>query len=278
MSALPEEANRSIASIVERTNINLEELVSKLNEIRKSTRNIGLTDKAIIIRDQQEALEVLRLSFENKLLAEQEYNDLKYKINLEASQKLQRLEDEANKKRMKSIAEANRIINNSIANAISQGIQRSAEALARGKSLFEGFGTWLIQLFGDLAIQLGQFYIADGIAKLALLKAKPGAQIAAGASLIALGSILKSFFAGGLGGGQGVAPVGAEPAPGEFSTPTDLANPDDIQDRQAPSTNVRIDVQGSLVRQEELGEFITRTLNETFGKQGVTLTDARVRA
>jgi hypothetical protein len=34
-------------------------------------------------------------------------------------------------------------------------------------------------------------------------------------------------------------------------------------------------VQGSLVQQEELGSFITETLNESFGKQGVAFTDAR---
>ena len=46
-------------------------------------------------------------------------------------------------------------------------------------------------------------------------------------------------------------------------------------EREEPKTNVEIVVQGSLVQQEELGTFITETLNESFGKQGVTLTDAR---
>jgi hypothetical protein len=275
ISKIPAEAERSIASVGDKSAVNLEEVARKLNSLRENLRNTGLTDTQVIERDQAESLETLRLAFENKLLLEQEYLDLRNKVNLDSLEKLRVIEDKSNKERQSKLDQANRIINQSLGNAISGGIQNVVASLAKGKSVFAEFGNFLIGMFGDLAIQLGQFYIADGLAKLALLAISPAAQIAAGASLIALGAIMKSFVSGGASGGGGTAAIGAQPRGGEFSTQTDgLADPEAVKDR-APQTNVEIVVQGSLVQQEELGQFITKTLNESFSKQGVTLTDAR---
>lgn len=271
---IPGEAERAVASVGEKSSVNLEDLVNKLRTLRDELRNVGLSDKEIIERDQAESLETLRLAFENKLLAEQEYLALREKVNLDAQTKLKEIESKAAKERQQVLDQANRIINQSLGNAISGGIQQVVSSLAKGKNIFADFGSFLINLFGDLAIQLGQFYIADGLAKLALLQVSPGAQIAAGASLIALGSIMKAFFAGGIGGGAGgVAGIGAQPGPGQQPGGT-IADPAEIEERN-PQTNVEIVVQGSLVQQEELGQFITRTLNDSFAKQGVRLTDAR---
>lgn len=269
----PSEVIRKSASL---SIADLDSLRTKLFELKNEFKFFGLTDIEVIRQKELEALDILQESFANKLLSEQEYLNLKYQINESANQRIKDLEEKSNAERLASVRAANQIIVNAMTNAISQGIQRVATSLAKGQSIFEGFGTWIVQLFGDLAIQLGQFYVAQGLAQLALLSANPAATISTGAALIALGALLKGFFAGGLGGGSKVAAVGAQPGPGQFTTPTDLAKPEDIdQERQAPKTNVQVVVQGSLVQQEELGEFITRTLNESFGKQGVTLTDAR---
>jgi len=275
ISKIPVDAERAIAGSAERSKINLEELVNKLNTIRDAMKNVGMSDREVIERDQLEQLDTLNLSFQNKLIAEQEYLNLKTKINLDAAAKLKKIVDDAEEERMRKLVAVNRIINNQLANAISGGIQMMANSLAQGKSIFADFGTFLINTMGDLAIQLGQFYIAEGLAKMFLITNNPAAQIGAGVALVALGSIMKAFFAGGVGGkgGGGVAAVGAMPAPGQSSTPVP-ADPQSIQERK-PDTRVSIVVQGSLVRQEELGQFITETLNESFAKQGVTLTDAR---
>ena len=278
ISKLPGDADRAIAGVAQKSTVNLEQLVGKLNSIRESFKDFGLTDVEKIKRNQSEALETLRVSYENGLIAESEYLSLREKINLDANQRIAEANQRAWEKNNKTLIEANKMIRDAMARAISSGIQNVISSLAKGESVFKNFADFVLTTFGDLAIQLGQFYIAQGLANATLLKQNPGAQIAAGAALVALGSILKSFFSKGLsgaGGGGGVAPVGAEPFPGQTTTPDNLADPNAVQERQQPSTNVNIQVQGSLVHQEELGEFITKTLNESFGKQGVVLTDAR---
>ena len=96
--------------------------------------------------------------------------------------------------------------------------------------------------------------------------------IASGAAMAAFGGFLSASVSpqggGGASGGGGGA-VG-----GGVENELDLTAPENVE-RNAPSTNVEVIVQGSLVQQEELGTFLTETLNESFGKQGVTLTDAR---
>jgi hypothetical protein len=275
ISKIPVEAERAVASIVQASSVNIEALVQKLNALREQFKDFGLSDAEIIRKREAEALETLRLSYENKLIAEKEYQTLKRQVIEDANNKIAELDKKAAENRQKILGESNRIINNGLANALSGGIQNIVKSIASGENIFKNFSAFIVQTFGDLAIQLGQFFIATGLATAALLKLSPGAMIAAGAGLVALGAILKSFVGKGIGGGGGggVASIGAQPSPGEFTTP-DVANPQSVE-RQAPSTNVSVTVQGSLVRQEELGQFITETLNESFAKQGVTLTDAR---
>jgi hypothetical protein len=275
ISKIPVEAERAVASIVQASSVNIEALVQKLNALREQFKDFGLSDAEIIRKREAEALETLRLSYENKLIAEKEYQTLKRQVIEDANNKIAELDKKAAENRQKILGESNRIINNGLANALSGGIKNIVKSIASGENIFKNFSAFIVQTFGDLAIQLGQFFIATGLATAALLKLSPGAMIAAGAGLVALGAILKSFVGKGIGGGGGggVASIGAQPSPGEFTTP-DVANPQSVE-RQAPSTNVSVTVQGSLVRQEELGQFITETLNESFAKQGVTLTDAR---
>jgi hypothetical protein len=277
ISKIPGEAERAIAGTAEKSTVNIEQLVQKLNTLRDAFKDFGLSDIEVIRKREDEALETLRLSYENKIMSESEYQNLRRQVIEDANIKVADLEAKAAKKRKEMLDQANKIMNSAMANALSSGIQNIVQSLAKGESIFKNFSSFIIQTFGDLAIQLGQFYIAQGLANMALLSANPGAQIATGVALVALGSIMKSFFAGGLGGGGGVAGVGQQPAPGQAAgVPNDIASPDAIdEERSKPQTNVSINVSGSLVHQEELGEFITRTLNESFGKQGVTLTDAR---
>lgn len=271
---IPMDAERSIASVGEKSLINLEDLVTKLNALRDNFKDFGLTDVEVVRKREQEALETLKLSYENKMLAEQEYQTLRTQVIQDANIKVAELDKKSAKDRERILSESNKIISNGLANALSGGIQNIVKSIMSGESVFKNFSAFIIQTFGDLATQLGQFFIMTGIAFNSMMSLSGPQMIAAGAGLVALGAILSSFSGKGIGGGGGVSAVGAQPAPGQFST--DMANPESInEERKNPQTNVSIVVQGSLVRQDELGQFITETLNESFAKQGVTLTDAR---
>ncbi len=159
------------------------------------------------------------------------------------------------------------------AGTISGGIQEVIKSMRQGQSELDAFSKVFLQMIGDMAIKVGETLILTGIG-INSLSALDGFQaIAAGAGLVAIGQIIKSS-AGGGGSDFSSSSGGGSGGGNSFSDSPEALTAPELEDR-APTTNVEIVVQGSLVQQEELGSFITETLNETFGKQGLTITDAR---
>lgn len=161
------------------------------------------------------------------------------------------------------------------ANAAGQAFSSFGRAIASGENALEAFTKSLFKAIADQAVALGTRFILEGTAYLF----SPGFQslgpplIAAGAGLAAFGGALGAVAGGGGGAAAGAGQQGAGVTAPGFG---DVASPEAEQERRDPSTNVQVVVQGSLVQQQELGQFITETLNESFSKQGVTLTDARI--
>ena len=173
--------------------------------------------------------------------------------------------------------QANKIINAGLAKSISGGVQNIIQSLSKGESAFANFGKFLLSTFGDLSIQLGEFYIAQGLANLALLSVDPTAQIATGAALIALGSILKSFAGGGLSGAGGGAGAGGGGTAGFATEPQDLnSTASEEQSSFREDTNVQLVVQGSIFNTQETANALTNLLNENFDTTGASLTGARL--
>ena len=191
-------------------------------------------------------------------------------FGFKVKQKLKFTEDE--------IKNINKVIAGSIKNTlvkgISGGIQNIVQSIAKGENVFENFGKFLLDTFGNLAIQLGEFFIAEGIATSALLAVNPpAATIGAGVALVALGSILKSFGGGGsstgsTSGGGGAVDTGSA---GGFD-PREFENE---ELNTEPKTEVSVVVQGDVFDSDETGTRIATILSDAFGKQGIVLADAR---
>jgi hypothetical protein len=148
-------------------------------------------------------------------------------------------------------------------------------ALANGENINKAFVDSVKNTASEAASAFGDYYIKLGVAEFAATSgAKGSATIAGGAGLKLLAGALGASGGGSAGGGGGASAVSGQVGFGSDFSDTGAIEQQDIE-RSAPSTNVEVIVQGSLVQQEELGQFITETLNESFGKQGVTLTDAR---
>lgn len=171
--------------------------------------------------------------------------------------------------------QVNSIVNQGIARSISGGIQNITQSLIDGENAFANFGNFILNTFGDLAIQLGQFFIAQGIAVEALKAIDGTGAIAAGAGLIALGTIIKSFASSNKsssGGSAGVAAPGAQPAPGQLDS--GVADPQAV-DRAEERTNLSINVEGSLVREQELNGFIADILEEGANRNSTIIPSLR---
>jgi len=160
----------------------------------------------------------------------------------------------------------NQAFTQGVGNAISQGVQSAVTALQEGQNAFQAFGQAVLGVFGDLAIQLGQFFIVQGIAVEALNAISGTGAIAAGIALIALGTLLKSFSGGqgNIGGGSAVSPPLADLDPAGGGP----AGPDDFQGRQT-EVNVRVD--GNLTDPEGAAIAIANLLREE-GFQNSVLT------
>jgi F0F1-type ATP synthase membrane subunit c/vacuolar-type H+-ATPase subunit K len=165
------------------------------------------------------------------------------------------------------------IIKSGLVKGISGGIQNLVTSLANGENAFENFGKFILGTIGDLAIQLGQFFIAEGIAVEALNAISGTGAIAAGAALVTLGSLLKSFSGGGASASSGGAasPV-SQPS---FEDETQLADAG-VEDAEfKEQQNIQLVVQGSIFNTDETGRQLTDLLNDNFETTGASLTGAR---
>jgi len=158
-----------------------------------------------------------------------------------------------------------------IAGGISQGIQGLVSLAAFGEGSVKSLGKAILGTIGELAIQLGTFFIASGIAKSALV-GLPGSQvIAAGVGLIALGSVLKGF-AGGAGGIGGSVGSPATAGGGGFSTtePVDSESTSVAEIEEAPA-QVNLTINGDVLDSAETGMRIVDILNDAFDTGGAVI-------
>ena len=174
-------------------------------------------------------------------------------------------------------------VKNGLVNVVSQSMQTLGASLVKGTSAFQGFKGLILNILGDLAIQVGVIFLGYAFAIDALQKAiiglNPGLAIIAGLALIALGGALKAVAAGegapqtspgsgGFGVGGGV-PVGGGAGTVPPVTDNGQANAD-IQ-RQQQGTSIAVNIQGNVLDRRQTGLEIADVLNETFGTQGAVI-------
>ena len=158
-----------------------------------------------------------------------------------------------------------------IVKVTSLGIQALTQSLILGEDGFRNFGKKIAGILGDMSIQLGQTLILTGIGMKSLFGLDGGGAIIAGAGLIALGTILKSFSStadttaatdatGGTGAGNFGAPVSEDPFAEE---------PDEEERRE--STAVNVTIQGDVLDSDESGLRIVELINQAADNTNVTL-------
>jgi TP901 family phage tail tape measure protein len=163
-----------------------------------------------------------------------------------------------------------KIVGQGLAQGISKTVQAVVGALAKGENAFKALGASVLNVMGDLAISVGQFAVAVGIAKVSFEGLPGGATIAAGIGLIALGTLLKTlggssaFGTGDAGAGVGGGGGAAVPEP-----PTqDFVEPDEELERQ---TAVTVNVEGTVLDPVGVGQQIAEILDEAFNAGASTI-------
>jgi hypothetical protein len=168
---------------------------------------------------------------------------------------------------------------NTFANGVSQSFVAFGQALANGENAMDAFAKSMFSMIGDIAIQLGTSYIAQGIAASAnpLAPGSGGPLIATGASLAAVGGAIKALSGGGggsaapaVGGGGGGALGGTPVNDSPIGFDESVADEQEIE-RTAPDTKVQVTIQGDVLDSEESGLRIVDLINNAFDKQGVVI-------
>lgn len=169
----------------------------------------------------------------------------------------------------KVAAQTANIVKGGLAKGIAGGIQNIVTSLAKGEDVFANFGKFLLNTIGDLAIQLGQFFIAEGIAVEALNAVSGTGAIAAGAALVALGSLLKA--ASGGGGAAASAPGGGGASAPSFAS-ADEPTGEFLEEGRAtatPTTVVNFNVDGNIKGDADFIRDTVEGISEEGGRQGL---------
>lgn len=146
----------------------------------------------------------------------------------------------------------------------SQAFAAFGKALVSGENALQAFMSSFLSMIGQMAIQLGQSFILQGIAH-SLNPLTPGIggpMIAAGAALAVFGGILSGIGGGAKdSGGGGVASSNGIQNGGIGSDPL-TALPE--TEREKPATQVAVNIQGNVFDKRETGMAIVDILNEHF--------------
>ncbi len=160
----------------------------------------------------------------------------------------------------------NNAINNSIAKSASQGIQSLTKSLLLGEDGFANFGKSIAKILGDMAVQLGETLILSGLGIEALKSLGGAGAIAAGAGLIALGTILKSFSGGG-GTSASAGTVGGNFTQDQAST---IGGEEPVE-REEAKTGVVVNIQGDVLDSTETGLRVVDIINKAYDQEGVVI-------
>lgn len=137
-----------------------------------------------------------------------------------------------------------KMIKNGFARVVAGGIEKVTKNLLDSKAGFEDFSGFVLGIFGDLAIQLGTFFISQAIAAIAMKSLDFTGSLAAGAGLIALGTIMKSF--GGESSSSAASPsVSTQSGGDSFGTRNqDSLAPETEQRKVVSEVNINGDILG----------------------------------
>ena len=232
----------------------------KLTQIAKENEQLRFVDKQLLNEIQ--------------LAEEERFNAQVTKLKADAG-KVQTEEQKRQAQLQVQIAQA---ANQATTNVLSQGIQALGASLVVGSSAFDNFGQTVLNILGDLMINIGQSILAAQIALQQLFisltnPANAFAGIATAIALIGVGAALKAVASSG---NANASAATSAPAPTFSGGVTDtgglpVVEPrDDLRQRQAEQ-QVSVVINGDVLDSDQSGIRIVELINSAFDKQGVTV-------
>ena len=278
-----EDEGRSEKELADKVLFTRDQLLSQL-------KAIGLTENQIFQQQQDQKFEILRQSLETGLITQEEFNARALQLREQFNER----QDEQDRQRALN-AEASlsnignawanlakdtkirageiaRIANTVLVNGLGRTFQSIGAAIASGQSALQAFADGVKGIFSDLASSLGDYYIKQGIARLAAGEPGGSAVLSAGIGLKVLSGLLG---ASGSGASASGASAGGSPS-AQTDTATDTGITDDPDEEEIQEQrNIQLVVQGDIFNTEETGRNIIDLLNDNFDNTGASLTNTR---
>lgn len=157
-------------------------------------------------------------------------------------------------------------IKQTLAGAISSGVQNIVQSVMSGQNAFANFAKFVLAAMGDMAIKLGEMFIMQGIAIDSFKALTGGPAIAAGIAMIALGTIMKSW-SGPLTSGSTTASGSTNPTYADSNYGNQLST-DKKEEKKEPSKIVNVNIHGNVMDSRETGLRIVDLINQAIGEDG----------
>lgn len=238
----------------------------KFEEDSRKFESIAQAEQA-----RENELENLAISRESDIISLEAFRQREAEVNAKYDSIISKQEADNGKRRANTARRISDSIGSSMVNGVSQGIQKLITNMKSGQNAFEGFGKFIMNTMGDMAINVGTITLATGIGLKSFGDLTGSSAIIAGIGLIAAGATIKAFAGSGTSGAGGVDSGGS----GFGSSIGGGSNFEETQveeEGRSPDTNVSVNIQGDVLDSEESGMRIVNILNDAFDKQGVVLT------
>lgn len=171
-------------------------------------------------------------------------------------------------------AAVSKVLQQGIMKTLSTTLSSIGRSLVQGGSAFGDFKKMVLNILGDLAIQIGTLMIALAIGieqlKVALANWTTVGLLAAGAALIIIGGALKGLgdvTSSPMGEGGGIASSGGSASSDESSRMPDVAEKTNV---------INLSVTGSIfgMDSKDTAQAIAQLLNDNFDREGVSVVRA----
>lgn len=169
-----------------------------------------------------------------------------------------------------SVKKLGQIMKQNMVTGFNQAFGAMGKALVQGGNVMEAFGQVMLGMLGEIAMQFGAFFIAQGIGYIAGGNYGQGAALlVAGAAISVLGGAIKAMA--GSGGGSG-AQTASSSQPSNQTTTADFGGQQiSEQERAQAQTGVQVVVQGNIFDSKETGLQIAQILNDSFDLNGTLI-------
>lgn len=252
------------------------EMIAEQERVRLAIINQAQLDGLISLQSAEQAKIAARMQSQQQLDLIMEQSLGEANLMLDGFGKAWEIAGRRAKQTMVSLAQ---VMQSTIVNGIGNAFSKLGEDLAKGNASLNKFANYIYGTMGDIASVMGDYYIKLGIARIAAYDPGGPATVAAGAALKVLGGFISAKSGMALGDLNTSPASSVSGAGGGSQLSADRGDgtrvlTDSVQQRQ-PDTKLQLVIQGDILDSQETGTRIAKILSDSFGKEGVVLTDAR---